>query len=55
MGGNSYYAFSPHPQWRFVVLDAFDVSMLGWPEGHPKHEAADAILDEHNPNEVIPP
>lgn len=52
----SYYSFSPHPEWRLVMLDAFDVSMLGWPAGHPNHEAAHAILDEHNPNEVpLPP
>ena len=52
VAGASYYAFTPHPDWRFVALDAYDVSMLGWPPGHPNHEAAMAILDERNPNEV---
>lgn len=52
VAGASYYAFSPHPDWRFLALDAYDLSMLGWPPGHPNHEAARAILDEKNPNEV---
>lgn len=26
--------------------------MLGWPRGHPHHEAAKQILDEENINEV---
>lgn len=51
-GVSSYYSFSPHTAWRFVVLDGYDVSMLGWPEGHPLHAQAKAILDERNVNEV---
>ncbi|KAL3130513.1 hypothetical protein ABBQ38_008328 [Trebouxia sp. C0009 RCD-2024] len=50
-GVSSYYSFSPHTAWRFVVLDGYDVSMLGWPEGHPLHAQAKAILDERNVNE----
>lgn len=53
-GVNSYYSFSPHKAWRFVVLDGYDVSMLGWPEEHPLHRQAKAILDERNVNEVSP-
>ena len=54
--GASYYAFSPHRDWRFIVLDSYDVSVLGWPEGHPNRDAAVEILDEKNPNEVdLPP
>lgn len=48
----SYYSFSPHKAWRFVVIDGYDVSMLGWPEGHPLHTKAKAILDEKNVNEA---
>lgn len=48
----SFYAFEPHPHWRFIVLDGYDVSVLGWPPGHPLHEEAQAILNKHNPNEV---
>lgn len=58
MGGPataSYYAFSPHPAWRFVMLDAYDVSLLGWPQGDPRHSLAVSLLDRHNPNEVTSP
>jgi hypothetical protein len=50
--GASYYSFSPHPAWRFVVIDAYDISLLGWPDGHPRHLQAQAILDRENPNTV---
>ena len=54
--GASYYAFSPHRDWRFIVIDSYDVSVLGWPEGHPNRDAAVQILQEKNPNEVdLPP
>ena len=48
----SYYSFEPHPEWRFVVLDAYDISVLGWPEGHPKHQEAVTTLRARNPNAV---
>lgn len=48
----SYYSFSPHKAWRFVVIDGYDVSMLGWPDSHPLHAEAKAILDEKNVNEA---
>jgi manganese-dependent ADP-ribose/CDP-alcohol diphosphatase len=50
--GASYYAFSPHPAWLFVVLDAYDVSLLGWPDSHPRHLQAEALLAKNNPNKV---
>jgi manganese-dependent ADP-ribose/CDP-alcohol diphosphatase len=50
-GGGSYYAFSPHPGVRIIVLDGYDISILGWPEGHPHRELAKALLDKHNPSE----
>ena len=43
---------SPHKRWRMVVLDGYDISMLGWPEGHPNHAAAVDTLDCNNPNQV---
>lgn len=46
----SYYAFSPHPSFRIIVLDSYDVSALGWPAGHPLHEQAMATLTANNPN-----
>ncbi|KAK9816313.1 hypothetical protein WJX74_010391 [Apatococcus lobatus] len=54
MGGPetaSYYAFQPHSLWRFLVLDGYDLSLLGWPPEHPNHQQALQILEEHNPNE----
>lgn len=49
---HSYYAFQPHPRWRLLVLDGYDVSLLGWPPGHSRHEEAARILDLRNPNQV---
>lgn len=49
--GASYYAFCPHPGFLFVVLDGYDVSMLGWPPDHPHTRAAERLLAAHNPNE----
>jgi manganese-dependent ADP-ribose/CDP-alcohol diphosphatase len=48
---HSYFAFRPPtPGWRILVLDGYDISLLGWPAGHPLHEAAVALLAERNPN-----
>lgn len=51
-GGASYYCFCPHPAWRILVLDGYDVSLLGWPEDHPLHQQARRTLDERNPNQA---
>ena len=53
-GSASYYTFSPHPDVVMVVMDGYDVSLLGWPPGHPLHVQAQAILDERNPNQASP-
>ena len=45
-----YSSFKPHHSWRFIVVDAFDISTPGWDSGHPKSMAAWALLAEHNPN-----
>lgn len=49
---HSYYSFRPHPQWRIISIDAYDVSALGWPQDHPLHKMAMQLLNAHNPNEV---
>jgi manganese-dependent ADP-ribose/CDP-alcohol diphosphatase len=46
----AYYDFSPCPEFRIVVLDAYDFSCLGWPQDHPVTAAALKLLDEKNPN-----
>ncbi|TVU04558.1 hypothetical protein EJB05_47673, partial [Eragrostis curvula] len=47
----AYYDFSPAPGHRFVVLDAYDFSAVGWPRGHPVSAAARKFLDARNPND----
>ncbi len=49
---HSYYSLQPAPGWRVIVLDSYDVSVLGWPQGHPLHEQAVSLLAQNNPNEV---
>lgn len=48
---HSYYTFHPAPGFRFIMMDGYDVSILGWPPGHPGHEQAQRLLSKHNPNE----
>ncbi|KAI3431396.1 hypothetical protein D9Q98_004449 [Chlorella vulgaris] len=47
---HSYYSYQPVPGWRIIMLDGYDVSILGWPPGHPLREQAEQLLAEHNPN-----
>lgn len=49
-GGGSHYSFSPHPTWRIVVLDAYALSVLGWPEGDPRVTLAKSLILANNPN-----
>ncbi|GER27064.1 manganese-dependent ADP-ribose/CDP-alcoholdiphosphatase [Striga asiatica] len=46
----AYFEFSPVPEYRFVVLDGYDISAIGWPKDHPKTSKALNILKERNPN-----
>lgn len=48
--GHAYYDFSPIPEYRFVVLDGYDISAIGWPQDHPNTLEALNILREKNPN-----
>ena len=48
--GRAYYDFSPWPGYRFVVLDAYDFSAVGWPRDHPVSFAARRFLEKRNPN-----
>ncbi|KAF7806021.1 manganese-dependent ADP-ribose/CDP-alcohol diphosphatase-like [Senna tora] len=47
---HAYYDFSPVPGYRFVVLDGYDISAIGWPQGHPKTLEALKFLQDKNPN-----
>ena len=49
-----YYAFTPHPNFVFIMLDAYDISILGYKycdNKHPHYVQADKLLNEHNPNQ----
>uniref|UniRef100_A0A5B7BZP1 Manganese-dependent ADP-ribose/CDP-alcohol diphosphatase n=1 Tax=Davidia involucrata TaxID=16924 RepID=A0A5B7BZP1_DAVIN len=48
--GCAYYDFSPIPEYRFVVLDGYDISAIGWPQNHPNTLQALEFLREKNPN-----
>ncbi|KAF5182861.1 Manganese-dependent ADP-ribose/CDP-alcohol diphosphatase [Thalictrum thalictroides] len=50
LNGQAYYEFSPTPEYRFVVLDGYDISAIGWPIDHPKTMEALKVLQEKNPN-----
>ncbi len=41
-----YYEFT-HGNWRFIVLDTMDVSVMGWPENSRNYQAARAYLRDH--------
>ncbi|XP_021720162.1 manganese-dependent ADP-ribose/CDP-alcohol diphosphatase-like [Chenopodium quinoa] len=47
---SAYYDFSPTPGYRLVVLDGYDISVIGWPQDHPKSMEAVRFLKEKNPN-----
>ncbi|PPS16823.1 hypothetical protein GOBAR_AA03735 [Gossypium barbadense] len=47
---HAYYDFSPTLGYRFVVLDGYDISAIGWPHDHPNRLEALKILSEKNPN-----
>lgn len=48
----SYYAyhFAPFPKFRFILLDAYDLSVLGVDQSSPKYQQCLRMLREHNPN-----
>ncbi|XP_029066804.1 manganese-dependent ADP-ribose/CDP-alcohol diphosphatase isoform X2 [Monodon monoceros] len=49
--GNYYaYHFVPFPKFRFILLDAYDMSVLGVDPSSPKYQQCLKILREHNPN-----
>jgi len=43
-----YYDFSPHPQWRFIVIDGFELCTIQ------KETSEDAFkyLSQYNPNDI---
>ena len=47
------YHFSPRPGFRFVVLDAYDVSLLGREESSEEYGDAMNLIKLHNKNEDL--
>ncbi|KAI4886694.1 hypothetical protein NFI96_021382 [Prochilodus magdalenae] len=47
------YHFSPAPKFRFVVLDGYDLSILGRDESSMKYRQSLKLIQEHNPNEEL--
>ncbi|XP_068161241.1 manganese-dependent ADP-ribose/CDP-alcohol diphosphatase [Antennarius striatus] len=53
-GGDVYaYHFSPFPGFRFVVLDGFDVGLLGVEESSEGYQRALRVIRQHNQNEDL--
>ncbi|KAF3437541.1 hypothetical protein FNV43_RR20295 [Rhamnella rubrinervis] len=48
--GRAYYDFSPTSEFRFVILDGYDISAIGWPQDHPNTLEALKFLQQKNPN-----
>lgn len=47
------YRFSPHPGFSFIVLDAYDLSVLGREESSEQYKEAMLLLRQHNDNEDL--
>lgn len=47
------YHFRPHPGFSFIVLDAYDLSLLGREESSEQYKEAMLLLRQHNDNEDL--
>uniref|UniRef100_A0A7S4DXD0 Calcineurin-like phosphoesterase domain-containing protein n=1 Tax=Lotharella globosa TaxID=91324 RepID=A0A7S4DXD0_9EUKA len=45
-----YYSFRPHPQWRFLLIDCYDIAVQGREEGSEQMAKARQLIAENNPN-----
>lgn len=52
MPSENYYAyhFVPFPKFRFILLDGYDLSVLGVEQSSLKYQQSLKMLKEHNPN-----
>jgi len=48
-----YYSFIPIEGWRFIVLDAYDLSLIGYQKTDPNYLEALNMIQENNPNNVL--
>mmetsp|Transcript_32686 Transcript_32686/g.75234 ORF Transcript_32686/g.75234 Transcript_32686/m.75234 type:complete len:446 (-) Transcript_32686:783-2120(-) len=49
-GDREFYSFRPHEGWRVVVLDPYQIALIGHAEEDPRRLEAVALLAERNPN-----
>ena len=49
--GKLYYEFSPVKGWRFIMIDSYDVSLIGY-SSELNLKEANRILSKHNPNDL---
>ncbi|XP_053566699.1 dual specificity mitogen-activated protein kinase kinase 4 [Bombina bombina] len=47
------YHFSPHPKFRIVLIDSYDLSVLGRDPSHTKYKKSMQMLKENNHNEDL--
>eukprot|EP00927_Polykrikos_kofoidii_P059974 TRINITY_DN55057_c0_g1_i1.p1 TRINITY_DN55057_c0_g1~~TRINITY_DN55057_c0_g1_i1.p1 ORF type:complete len:377 (-),score=59.53 TRINITY_DN55057_c0_g1_i1:129-1259(-) len=53
--GREYYSCNVCAGIRLVVLNSFELALIGYQKGHPKYDAAMAMLKVHNPNDLEKP
>ena len=49
-GDREYYSFSPHDDWRFVVLDPYQIALIGHSQDDPRRRAAVELIGHKNPS-----
>ena len=49
-GRKYFFAFSPHPRFKFIVLDSYDISICGREEADREYDEAKKILSLKNTN-----
>ena len=48
-----YYSFSPVPGFRFILLDTYEMSLLGYEDSDQMYKCANDLLRKNNPNEDL--
>ncbi|OWF51856.1 manganese-dependent ADP-ribose/CDP-alcohol diphosphatase-like [Mizuhopecten yessoensis] len=51
--GKSYYSFNLHRKLKVVVLNCYEISMLGLPEDSAEYKQANELILKHNPNKSL--
>jgi len=44
-----WHSYSPHPRYRFLILDAYEIAIIGISEGDANYAKAHAVLQANNP------